>query len=71
MAATRIFEGLPEERAALLRPHWDHMTQHGVSRERALVTVLANMDHYSQTPPSQAQMPVSQPFTGEGHRLDE
>ncbi len=43
-----------------------------VPRERALVTVLSNIDllltspHYSQMDPQ-----VPQAFTGEGHRLDE
>ncbi len=62
----RIFEGIPEAMRAMLRPHLNHMTEHGVRRELALVTAIANIDHYTQTPPSQAMPP---PFSGEGHRV--
>ena len=56
-AAMRVWEGLPEVLRAVLRLHLAHMDEHGVGRERALVTTLANIDHYATTPPSDAVMP--------------
>ena len=54
-AAMQIFEGLPEMLAASLRPILMDLTEvQGMTHERALVTVLANIDYYIQRAPQQA-----------------
>ena len=66
----RFSEGLHEGLAAQLRPHLILMRDMGVSRERALVTVIANINYFSE-PPQTRPAPQPEPFSGQGHRLDE
>ncbi len=53
-AAMCIWEALPDELLEKLRPHVLHLENSGVSRERTLATVIANIDYYAKKAPSAA-----------------
>ena len=71
LAAMRIFAALDVELLVQARDHVLRLHGSGVSRERAIVIVVSNLDVYATSSQPTGTPFTGTPFTGSAHRLDE